>query len=48
MCGAIAVQSMGSVCLGILNGTEAGLHTYNLIGGIYMIFSWMLQNSKTD
>nr|GME09443.1 aspartic proteinase Asp1 [Ipomoea batatas] len=32
----LIISSMGSVCLGILNGTEAGLHTYNLIGDVSM------------
>jgi len=26
-------QIKGSVCLGILNGTEIGLQNYNIIGG---------------
>lgn len=34
----ILVQSRGSVCLGILNGTEAGLQTYNVIGGMIKAF----------
>ncbi|KAM7513874.1 hypothetical protein LguiA_003457 [Lonicera macranthoides] len=34
--GYLIISTKGSVCLGVLNGTEVGLHNFNIIGDITM------------